>query len=102
MGHGVAFSLRKGRSMKTENDKNKHITFRAPADIIDAVRKFCDENDETPSQFWRKAAKARLASLGKGSQSSYATASVHAARLGGIEKGRECHDGKHCRVKKAS
>jgi hypothetical protein len=49
--------------MKTEKDKDKHVTFRAPEDVINAVKAYCDEHDETPSQFWRKAAKLRLKKL---------------------------------------
>ena len=49
--------------MTTEQEKDKHVTFRAPEYLIDAVALYCRENDEKPSQFWRKAAKLRLEQL---------------------------------------
>lgn len=88
--------------MKTEAEKDKHVTFRAPAEVIEAVLKFCRENDEKPSQFWRKAAKLRLAELAeaKRPQSWPAPAGAPAARSGGKSKGRKCHEGDalHCPV----
>ena len=85
--------------MKTEQDKDRHVTFRAPSAIIEAVLKYCQENDEKPSQFWRKAAKLRLAQLdeGKRPQSLPARAGATAVQSGD----RKCRAGeaKRCPVK---
>jgi hypothetical protein len=38
----------------------RHVTFRLPMDIVAQIESFCSENDETLSQFYRKAIKQRL------------------------------------------
>ncbi len=38
----------------------RHVTFRLPMDVLEQIEAFCSANDETLSQFYRKAIKQRL------------------------------------------
>jgi hypothetical protein len=100
VGHGVAFSAeRQVLVMKTEEEKDKHVTFRAPAEIIEAVLKFCQENDEKPSQFWRKAAKLRLAELAESKRPQSLPARAGAGAVKSGERKCRAGDAEHCPVK---
>lgn len=91
--------------MTTEQDKDKHVTFRAPEYLINAVALYCRENDEKPSQFWRKAAKLRLEHLQAHSSTKSEQTPTSSARAGAraVASGeRKCKDGRHCAVPRAA
>lgn len=86
--------------MKSEKDKNPHVTFRAPVELVSAVAGYCKENDETPSQFWRKAARLRLSKEKDKSGELNLRPITRSAGAGAPAVGsgdKACPDGKHCK-----
>ena len=59
----VVRGKRKDQLQGSRNEEVRHVTFRLPMDLVTKIEGFCRNNDETLSQFYRKAIRLRLDKL---------------------------------------